>query len=322
VRVSDVLIENNGGGVMARLGLGPDSLRELNPRMVSFSSQMVGSFGPWKDWIGYGPNTHPVSGLQYLWNYPEDEAQPAGSTNVYPDHFVGRVGAFAVLAGLVGRARTGRGSHADAAQFESAIQLMGDLFAQESLAPGSVKPLGNVSAQGAPWGCYPCAGDDEWCVINVKSDAAWAGLRTALGDPEWARNAEYATASGRREKSGEIDRGLESWTREHPAREVMAALQAQGVAAGYVAHGGSHFEDPHLEARGYLRTMEQQGIGPMVVEGPAFHGGDLPEPIITQAPLLGEHTRRVASQLLGLSDAEIERLIAAGVLEDPPTEAP
>ncbi len=322
VRVSDVLIENNGGGVMERLGLGPDALRELNPRMLSFSSQLVGSFGPWKNWIGYGPNTHPVSGMQYLWNYPEDEAQPAGSTNVYPDHFVGRVGAFAVLAGLVKRARTGRGSHSNAAQFESAIQLMGDLFAKESLAPGSVKPLGNASDQGAPWGCYPCAGDDEWCVINVKSDEAWAGLRAAIGDPEWARNAEYTTASGRRQKSGEIDRGLESWTREHGARQVMAALQAHGVAAGFVANGRSHLEDPHLAARGYLRRMEQQGIGPMVVEGPAFHGSDLPEPIISQAPLLGEHTREVASQLLGLSDAEIERLIAAGVLEDPPTEAP
>jgi crotonobetainyl-CoA:carnitine CoA-transferase CaiB-like acyl-CoA transferase len=322
VRVSDVLIENSGAGVMERLGLGPDALRQLNPRMVSFSSQMMGSFGPWSNWIGYGPNTHPVSGMQFLWNHPEDEERPAGSTNVYPDHFVGRVGAFAVIAGLVHRARTGRGLHADAAQFESAIQLLGDLFARESLAPGSVKPLGNASSRGAPWGCYPCAGDDAWCAVNVTCDEEWESLRTALGDPEWARDGEYAATEGRIRKRAEIDRRLAEWTAEYSAREVTEKLQAAGVPAGFLAHGGTHMEDPHLAARGYLRKMEQQAIGPMVVEGPAFHGSDLPEPIVTQAPLLGEHTREIASQLLGLSEAEIERLVADGVLEDPPTEAP
>jgi crotonobetainyl-CoA:carnitine CoA-transferase CaiB-like acyl-CoA transferase len=154
---ADVFIENNGTGVTERMGFGPATLRKINPRIVSFSSQMVGSYGPWKDWIGYGPNTHPVSGLQFLWNYPEDEERPAGSTAVYPDHFVGRIGAMALLAGLIARERTGEGSHHDAAQFEVAIGLLGDLFARESLEPGSVHPEGNASARGAPWGCYRCA---------------------------------------------------------------------------------------------------------------------------------------------------------------------
>ena len=136
------MIENNAVGVMDRLGLGTQAVHALNPALVSFSSQMVGSVGPWKHWTGYGPNTHPVSGLQHLWNYPEDEESPAGSTNIYPDHFVARIGTAAIIAGLIHRERSGAGSHHDAAQFETAIGLLGDLYAQESLSPGSVHPLG------------------------------------------------------------------------------------------------------------------------------------------------------------------------------------
>ena len=317
-READVLIENNATGVMERLGLGPAALRELNPRLVYFSSQMMGSAGPWKDWLGYGPNTHPVSGLQYLWNYPEDAERPAGSTNVHPDHFVGRVGALAVLAGLIQRLRTGRGLHADAAQLESAIGLLGDLLAQESLAPGSAQPQGNASPRGAPWGCYRCAGEDEWCVVSVESDAEWAGLRAALGDPAWARDPAYSSAAGRIRQRAALDRELEAWTAERPPREVMEALQARGVPCGIVAHGGYHHGDPHLAARGYLIPLEQPGLGPIVLEGPAFHGSDLPEPLVGPAPLLGQHTRRIAAERLGLSAAEIEELVVAGVLEDPP----
>jgi crotonobetainyl-CoA:carnitine CoA-transferase CaiB-like acyl-CoA transferase len=149
VPLVDVVIENNGSGVMERLGLGPEQLRERNPRIVSFSSQMVGSRGPWKDWIGYGPSTHPVSGLQYLWNYPEDEDTPAGSTNIHPDHLVGRVGALAVMAGLIGRLRRGRGMHADAAQFESAHR--------GAATRAGVRTRGASSACAATTSGGPCA---------------------------------------------------------------------------------------------------------------------------------------------------------------------
>ena len=318
VRQSDVLIENNGGGVMERLGLGPARLHELNPRIVSFSSQMVGSSGPWGRWIGYGPSTHPVAGLQYLWNYPEDEAQPAGSTNVYPDHYVGRLGAFGVLAGLIGRERSGTGTHLDAAQFESAIGLLGDLLAQESLVPGSVKPLGNASHRGAPWGAFPCAGEDEWCAVCVRSDEEWQGLRQALGDPEWARDPRYASGEARRLARETIEARLGEWTAQHPPRQVMETLQAHGVPAGILSHGAHLIEDPHLAALGYHRPVEQPPLGRLILEGTPFRGSDLPTTIIERAPELGEHTRQAARERLGLSDAETDDLVAQGVLEEPP----
>jgi crotonobetainyl-CoA:carnitine CoA-transferase CaiB-like acyl-CoA transferase len=322
VREADVTIENNATGVMDRLGLGAEALRAINPGLVTFSSQMVGSEGPWKDWLGYGPNTHPVSGLQYLWNYPEDAERPAGSTAVHPDHFCGRVGAVSVLASLVGRRRSGAGRICNAAQFETAIALLGDLLAQESLEPGSVEPQGNASPLGAPWGVYPCAGDDEWCAISVYDDAQWEALRRAMGDPAWARSAELAHAEGRLAARETLDAEIPAWTAKHAQDDLVATLQEAGVPAGPVAHGRHHLEHPHFVARRYPQPLEQEELPGLHVEGPAFRGSDLPDPRVTRAPLIGEHTREVARAKLGLADAEIDALLADGILEEPPTDPP
>jgi crotonobetainyl-CoA:carnitine CoA-transferase CaiB-like acyl-CoA transferase len=285
VRISDVLVQNNGAGVMDRLGLGYDAVHSINPRLIMFSSHLLGSSGPWKSWVGYGPNTHPVSGLQYLWNFPDEAEQPAGSTNVHPDHL------------------------------ETAIGLLGDLFLKEGLESGAVVPQGNASPRGAPWGAYPCAGEDQWCVINVRSDAEWRALGHALGRPEWTERPAYATALGRSAARDALDEELGAWTRERSSRDVMESLQAAGVPAAVMSTPADHFDDPHLAARGYKQRIDQQGVGPIDVEGPAFRGSDLADPIVRQAPMLGEHTREICRELLDLSDPEIDALVADGVLE-------
>ena len=117
-----------------------------------------------------------------------------------------------------------------------------------------------------------------------------------------------------------VDRLFDAWTRERGPREAMEHLQGFGVPAGMLAHPAHHMEDPQLEALGYCTPIEQPGIGPIVLEGTPFRGSDLPRPIATPAPKLGEHTREIARQDLGLSDAEVEELIEQGVLEDPPPE--
>ena len=226
----------------------------------------------------------------------------------------------ALLAGLIQRERTGEGMHVDAAQFETPIGLLADLFAQESLSPGSVRPCGNASSRGAPWSCLPCAGDDEWCVVNVRSDAEWRALCGVIGDPAWALDPALATHAGRIDARTKIDAELTRWTRQHEPRAVMEALQAVGVPAGIVAHPGHHLSDPQLNHRGYQKLVRQPGYESILVEGPPFVSPDLPEVVVEPAPLLGEHTREIARSLLGLSEAEIQSLVDQGVLEDPPKE--
>ena len=316
VQEADVIVENSATGVMERLGLAYDVVRDLNPGVVMISSQLLGSAGPWSGWVGYGPSTHMISGLSYLWN-DVDADYPGGTQNIYPDHLIGRLGALLAVASLIQRERTGTGSHGEIAQFEVPIGLLGDLFLQESLQAGSVVPQGNHNVRGVPWGAYPCLGEDEWCVINVGSDEQWERLRIVMGDPSWGRRAAYRSTRGRREHRAEIDKRLSRWTASRTSREVMVLLQEHGIPAGMVQHPRDQTEDPHLAKRGYLQPVDQPPLGRLLLEGPAFHGTRLPEPIIRPAPALGQHTREICTGLLSMAKSEVEQLIDEAVLEVP-----
>ncbi len=316
VRRADVIIENSSAGMMDELGVGYAAVKKLNPRTVMVSSQLLGSHGVWADWIGYGPSTQPIGGLVHLWNYP-DQDFPAGSLAIFPDHLAGRLSAIAAVAGLFRREETGTGSHVEVAQVEAVTGLLGDLLLKAGLEPGSVRPMGNRSERGAPWGAYPCAGEQQWCVINVRDDDDWQRLRAALGDPEWARDAALSTADGRFEAHDAIDARLAEWTGERDKRVVERLLQEHGVPAAAMLTGSEQLDDPQLLARGYPRTIEQQDQGPITLEGPCWHATGMADANIFQAPRLGEHTREICVELLGMEDAEVDRLLASGALEGP-----
>ncbi len=311
---ADVVTENNSTGTMEALGLGFEQLRELNPRLVMGSSQLLGAHGVWSDWIGYGPSTQPIGGLVHLWDYPE-EGEPAGSTSIFPDHLAGRLLAIVSAAGLFRRIRTGRGGHGEVAQAEVVANIIGDQLLKEGLEPGSVAPRGNRNERGAPWGSYPCAGEDEWVTITIRDDADWARLQSALGKPEWAAAPEYGSAEGRRAHHDRIDERLRDWTRLQTRQAATATLQMFGVPSAPMYQARDQMSDPHFQARGYPRWLDQQGLGWMAFEGPAFRASGMRDVHLEQAPLVGEHTREIAGELLGLDAEEIEAKIAAGILE-------
>jgi crotonobetainyl-CoA:carnitine CoA-transferase CaiB-like acyl-CoA transferase len=312
---ADVVVENLPPGTMERLRLGWPELSAVNPGLVMLSSQLMGRGGPWEEWRGYGANTQPVGGLTHLWTFPG--MGPVGANVAFPDHVVGRLGTVAVLAGLLRRAHTGAGCYVEIAQVETVLNLLGDLYLQEALEPGSVRPRGNESDRGFPWGVYPCAGEQRWCAITCRDDRDWAGLVRALGSPAWATDPELAEVDGRRGRAGEIESRLAEWTAERADREVMEVLQAAGVPAGRMMYMSDEPDDPHLQARGYLRELDQTGLGPVLFEGPAFHSSAFPDVDLFPAPLLGEHTRDLCRSLLGLADERVEDLMARRVLFEP-----
>lgn len=315
---SHIVVENLPPGTMDNFGLGWDELQATNPDLVMISSQTMGSRGPWKEWRGYGANTQPPGGMTYLWSFPDADA-PVASNVAFPDHVVGRLGATVATALLIGRERRERGLHVEIVQAEVAINLLADLFVREALEPGSVGPAGNRSERGAPWGVYQCAGEQRWSVITCRDDHDWRRLREALGDPEWARDPEFDSVAGRRTRHDEIDERITEWTLQRTDTDVMAALQAAGVPGGKMMYVGDIPDDPHLVARGYPLTLEQTGLGTMLVEGPGFHSDSMPGPITTAAPLLGEQTREIAREVLGLDEATVDALVASGALHLAPT---
>ena len=318
VKTADIVIENNSTGTMDDMGVGYEKLKELNPNIVMASSQLVGSRGTCATWIGYGPTIQPFGGMTYLWAFADGEGPP-GNPAIHPDHLAGRLCALGGLAGVIGRATRGGGAHAEIAQVEGVVCLIGDLLVKEALEPGSVQPEGNDDDRGAPWGVFRCAGDEEWVVLCVRDDREWQGLLRAMGVPEGVE--QWATSEGRLADRDAVNTFVSAWTADLTPYEVMARAQAEGVPAGAMLSTLQQFDDPHLQARGFMVPVEQQGSGPLSFEGPAFTATGMAPPRIEQAPLLGEHTRVICREVLGLDDGEIDRLMAAGAIEEPTPDA-
>lgn len=317
VKGADVVMENLPPGTLDPYGLGLDRLRAVNPDVLVVSSQSMGRRGPWSSWRGYGSNTQLPSGMSWLWSFPDRE-EPVPQNVAFPDHFVGRLGAFVVAAELIARRRgRARGRHVEIVQAEMAVNLLGEIYLQESLDPGSARPRGNRSPLGAPWGVYRCAGEQRWCVITCRTDDQWRGLAAAMGDPEWSEDPALAAAAGRAAAHDLLDERISAWTAERDDKEVMRILQAHGVPAGYMMYMSDQPDDPHLRQRGYVREVDQPPLGPVLFEGPAFHATGLPDPLTGPAPLLGEHTLEVWTGVLGRDPAEAARLIERGILVRP-----
>ena len=318
VAVSDVVLSNFKPGTMDSLGLGYTELRRVNPRIVVADSSAFGPSGPWSQRLGYGPLVRAATGLTGLWRYPDEAGSFSDSITIYPDHVAARVGATAVLAKLVARRRTGLGGTVSVAQAEVILGHLGEKFLRESLTPGSFAARGNTGEHDAPYGLYPCAGNDEWCVVTIRGDDDWPRLCHTIRRPDLAADPGLSTAAGRLARRAEVETALTAWTSAHPPRTVMTRLQEAGVPAGAMQRVTEYGGDPQLTARGYFRHLAQPQIAePLPTENGPAHFRRIPDPPLRPAPLAGEHTREICTKVLGMSANEIDALVAAGVLEEP-----
>ena len=310
VDVSDVLVENNAARVLDKLGLGWEVLHERNPRFVLLRMPPMGLVGPYHDFVGFGAHFEAVSGLTATRGYHDSD--PTTTTSVFHmDPASGATGAFAVMAALRRRQRTGEGALIELPQAENVMQQIGELFVDAARTGRHQEPHGNRHPTRAPQGCYPCTGADRWAVISVGSDAEWAALRRVMGDPEWAADERFATVEGRREHHDDIDRGIAGWTSGLDAFEVFHRCQAEGVPAGPVLTEADAYDDPHLRARGFFRENTSEHAGTHEYPG---HLWRWTGPELAWSPIsgMGDDNDYVWTKVAGLSDEEYDRLKADG----------
>ena len=308
---SDVVVENFSVGVMDRLGLGYEALKEVKPDLVMIRLQGLGTTGPRKNYVTWGPSLMPFSGMTWLWNHPDGGA-PVGSQTSYPDYIVSIHMAFALMAALHHRANTGEGQLIDIAQGEVTASLIGPALLDGLVNGRAAEPVGNRGHGGAPHGCYPCAGDDAWCVISVGDEDEWQRFCTATGNAAALRDERFATVAGRCANAQALDEAVSGWTGERTPREVMETLQIHGVTAGMVSDGTTLVNDPHLRSRGAVVEHEHPRQGRLTLPGIVVNMSETPGEIRRHAPLLGQDTHAVLNGLLGMSQEEIRDLEAAG----------
>jgi crotonobetainyl-CoA:carnitine CoA-transferase CaiB-like acyl-CoA transferase len=323
VKKSDVVLTNFKPGTLENLGLGYDVLNQANSGIILVESSALGSTGPWSKRMGYGPLVRATVGLTELWRHPDTADAFGDDMTVYPDHAAGRIGAAAVLAALIGRQRTNRGCHIELAQMETVFCQLATEFLRESLQPGTLVARGNAGEFDAPSGVYRCIGDDAYCAVTVDSDDSFARLAMVIGREDWIGHPDYAGAERRSAHRNDLDTALAAWLEARAPMEAQGQLQEAGVAAGAAVHAYELLDNPHLAARRRFDLLNQPGF-PAALDtemGPAVFTNIL-EPELKPAPLMGADTRAICHEVLGMSDDDIDRLIAEGVLEARDSSAP
>jgi benzylsuccinate CoA-transferase BbsF subunit len=308
VAVSDVAAQNMRPGVLDRLGLGYEDLCAVKPDIIMLSSSAVGATGPEKSYAGYAPTFACLSGAAHLTGYPDQPPIPLSGA---VDLRVGTMGAFAVLAALHHRARTGEGQLIDLSAVEVMSSMMGDAFVEYSVSGRTPQRKGNRDSAMAPHSCYRCKGTSQWVSIAVESEAEWTALKAVIADPA-LEDAVFADSRERWQNQDRLDEIIERWTREREPYDAAKTLQEAGVVAMPVLTPATMAQDPQVRDRQLLETVEHPVLGKRVVVGSPwrFEGAG----VRRAAPLIGEHNDYVLGEILGLSSEEIERLTREGVL--------
>lgn len=313
VRRSDVVLNNYSPRGVLSLGIDHETLRTINPRIVTVDLSGFGATGPEYDQVSWGPILEGASGLAHATGYAG--SGPFKQGLAFPDAVGGLHGAVALLAALWERDVTGEAVHVDASQLETYLQFAGDLCLTTSLTGASPARKGNRAEDLAPQGVYPCRGDDRWLALSVPDDAAWARLVELVRDPALA-DADYRSVDGRRAAHDHLDSILAAWTSGQDAHELMARLQDAAIPAGVAMSNEDLVGDPHLTERGFLVTVEQTDARPLTFPGFPVHAAGW-QPTVRAAPALGEHNEEIL-RWLGYDDAAIATLRAAGTVADVP----
>jgi benzylsuccinate CoA-transferase BbsF subunit len=238
------------------------------------------------------------------------------------DHTGGLNIAYALLLALYQRRKTGKGMRLDLSMYETGVSCIGPAILEAQR--GMARPrLGTAHLWKAPHNVYPCQGTDRWIAISVSNDAEWECLKTVMGAPPWAAEPHFATAPGRWQHRQELDAHLGQWTATHDNQELMHLLQAHGIPAGAVLTAADLVANPHLQERGYLEVFTNDNaprVGPRVYAGRPFRTQPEPPVALRLVAALGQHNMQLLHEVAGLTEANIQRLVEAGVIASRPQE--
>ena len=304
---SDVMIESFAPGAMARMGLDYEHVREVNPDIIMVSTCLMGQTGPARAMAGYGYHAAAIAGFYEVTGWPDQG--PCGPWTAYTDTIAPRFVSTILAAALDRKRRTGEGCFIDLAQIEAALHFLGPEILDCQVNGRAMTRIGNRDRFRAPQGCYPCAGEDAWLAIAVDTDEQWHALQQLIGcSLDCPTNAERLAAHDA------IDATLTAWTAAREAESAMRELQAAGVPAGVVQRSSDLLADPQYAHRGFYRYLEHGEMGRIPYAGHQYRISGYDNGPRSPAPMLGEHSFEVLSELLGLSEDELSTAFASGAI--------
>jgi len=296
---ADVLLENFRPGVMARLGLGADEVRALNPRIIYCSVSGYGQSGPMRDWPAIDNIVQATSGMMSLGGDPETPPMRVGFPAV--DTVTGQTAAFAILAALFRRERTGEGELIDVAMFDASLAFMASAVVPYLVTGKALARTGNTGYSGQPTSAVFVAADGRRVSLGVVQQHQFVALARLLGREDWIVDRRFANPDLRRGNAEEMQAALAQELAKRPALEWEQAMSAAGIPCGLVREVGEAVSMPHLAQRDMCLPLQVPGMPDgrnevaivnagfrMACEGP--HVSDAP-------PRLDEHRQEILAWL-------------------------
>jgi CoA:oxalate CoA-transferase len=311
VAKADAVVENFRGGWLASQGLGADVIQARNPRCVVAALSGFGASGPLGGRASYDIVAQAAGGLLAMTGFPD--GPPVRGGGALGDFVGGLYLGLGVVAALLERERTGRARSLDVSN-QDAIFAVTDSAATIKAGIGHhAERLGNQHPFTAPYDAFATL--DGWVVVATASNKLFRALCAAIGQPELAADERFRSHRGRARHRAEINGIVADWVRARSTDAVLAAFGPQGadIPCARVASPDELLDDPQLVARNMIERRVHPSLGEIV-----FHGNPLQlsgaEPRERPlAPALGEHNREVYAEV-GVDEAELERLAAAGVI--------
>ena len=309
---ADVIVENFSHGTLDRLGIDVDALLERRPELIFCSVSTFGSYGPHRDKPGFGYVAESYSGL--MWLNGDGDEPPSFFGTPLADANVG-VHAFAALgAALFRRAQTGLGTRLDLSSFDALVTMIDSAVTLHTFTNGErafgrfgtrhtlVVPASIIGTQ-----------DGEYVTYGAPGDRAFARVAAAMGRPEWMETPHFGSPEGRVANQDELYDAIEAWASEfETAQTLIDHFAAHGVPAARVRTVAECADDPALVERGTLQPVPIEGRGDVLVPtAPHPMTGARVAPA-GPPPRLGEHTRDVLRDVLGLGEDRIQDLITSG----------
>ncbi len=311
---SDILLENYKVDGLARYGLGYAQLAAVNPRLIYCSITGFGQTGPYRERAGYDFLLQGMGGLMSITGEPDGErgGGPVKVGVAITDVLTGMYAVASVLAALAHRDRTGRGQHVDLALLDVQVAALANQAENYLVTGRPPVRLGNAHPNIVPYQAFRTR--DGHIVLTVGNDGQWSRFCAIAGHPELVTAPRFATNAARVTHRRELVALLEPILAERTSADWISALERLAVPCGPINDLAQVFDDPQVRARGMRTNAPHPLAGTVPMVASPIRLSETPVRPPTAPPLLGQHTREVLSELLGMADAELQVLRERGVI--------
>ena len=315
VERADVVVENFAPGLMEKLGLDYESLSARNPKIIVARIKGFGLSGPYHDYKSFDMIAQAMGGVMSVTGFADREPIRCGAA--IGDTGTGIHTAGAIMAAYIQRERTGRGQLVEVSMQEVVANLLRGRYVDHYREGKPSQRRGNEITGGVPGGAYPCApgGLNDYVYIYVQpmSTEMWRAFVVAIGREDLLTDPRCADAKTRWRHEKALNEIVREWTGSRTKHEIMATLGEAGVPCGAVLDTGEILDDPHLNARGQVHTIDHPTRGTFRLPGCPVRLSDSPAPT-SAPPLAGQHTVDILGEVLGLSKDDVAALQARGVV--------